>query len=274
MSDSMASCRTLKQSLLDFLGGRVEVSFEEGACLVTLPLKTLDNRYITVYVEQTATNRLQVHDGGDTVAELFLQGMNLTNSRAEVLRAIAKRYGVSFADNSFMTWAAPGLVNEAILTIAQCATSGMHDILKHAPASDEERVTTLVKKTLLANPPRDTHVQIGAEVKGGSGRNHKFDAVVVPFEMATRQIVTVKALPVSHPPHLLADSLLGLSLDLKNTPYGRWRKLTVVPRAERWPREHLDAVREVSDDTILLTGDDDSVAEMLVPRIEKLASVA
>jgi hypothetical protein len=273
MSDSMTACRSLKQSLLEFLGSRVEVSVDEGACVVTLPLKTLDNRYVTVYVDRTATDRLLVHDGGDATAELFLQGVKLTETKLATLRSIAKRYGASFANNSFTVAATPGMLNEAVLTIAQCATTGMYDLLKVVPVFDEERVAALVKKTLERNPPPNMHVQFGASAKGGAGREHKFDAVVLPFQDHDLRTVAIKTLGTAYPANVQSERFLGMALDLRETSFGRWQKLTVIPRADAWELKYLKTVRDLSDDTIeLRTGDDEQVLDRLIPCIRELAA--
>jgi hypothetical protein len=273
MSDSQASCRSLKLSLLEFFGSRVEVSADEGACIVVLPMKTLDNRYVTVYVEPTATDRMLVHDGGDASSELFLQGVNLTEGKLAMLRSIAKRYGATFTNDAFTVVATVGNVNEAILTIAQCATTGMYDLLKLSPVFEEERVAALVKKTLERNPPPNMHIQFNVAAKGGANREHRFDAVALPFRPHDLQTVAVKTLGTAYPANVQSERFLGMALDLRDTEFGKWQKLTVIPRADAWSTEHLKTVRDLSDETIeLRTGQDEEVRERLIPTIRALAA--
>jgi hypothetical protein len=272
MSDSKAACRSLRESLLAFLGDRVNVSLDEGACVVTLPMRTLDNRYVVIYVEPTATDRFLVHDGGDAAAELFLQGVKLTEGKLAMLRAMAKRYGASFVNNAFTVVAAPGVLNEAILTVAQCASTGMYDILKIAPVFDEERVAALVKKTLERQPPPNMHVQFGVTAKGASA-DHRFDALALPFDKGDLRAVAIKTLGTAYPANVQSERFLGMALDLRDTPFSRWQKLTIVPRADSWAEEHLKVVRALSDDTIELpTGADEKVVDKLIPAIQKLAA--
>jgi len=235
-------------------------------------MKTLDNRYVRVYVETTATDRLLVHDGGDATAELFLQGLTLTDSRVQTLRNVAKRYGASYANNSFVIAATHGALNESVLAIAQCSIAGMHDILKHAPNFDEERVDTLVKKALQRNPPPNMTVQFGVVAKGGGAREHKFDAVAFPL-VRDLSTVAVKTLGTAYPPNVQTERFGYIALNLRGTLYDNWRKLTVIARAELWPFEHLRAVRDLSHLTIeLRTGDEDQIAERLLPAISDLAA--
>lgn len=273
MSDSMTDCRSIKQSLLAFLGGRVEVSSDEGACVITLPIKTIDNRYVTVYVEITATDRLLVHDGGDAAAELFLQGVSLTESKTATMKSLARRYGASFANNSFTIVATPWTVNEAVLAIAQCATTGMHDLLKHGPVIEEERVAALVKKTLERNPPPNMHVQFGVSARGGDNRKHLFDALALPLPDHDLQSVAVKTLGTAYPAVVQSERFLGMALDLRDTPFAKWKKLTIVPRADEWKPEHLKTVEGLSDESILLkSGEDEKVVDRLIPAIIRLAA--
>lgn len=273
MSDSMTTCRALRDSLLQFFGEKVNVSLDEGACVVTLPMKTLDNRYVTVYVEPTATDRFLIHDGGDASAELFLHGVKLTDNKIVMLRSIAKRYGASFANNSFTTVATPGTIHEAILTIAQCATTGMFDLLKLVPVFDEERVAALVKKTLERTPPPNMHVQFNVTARGGANREHKFDALALPFAHHDLHSVAVKTLGTAYPAVVQAERFLGTVLDLRSTPYDNWKKVVIVPRSDSWSFEHLKTVRELSDLTIeLKTGEDEKIVDRIVPVIVELAA--
>lgn len=273
MPDSLTNCRSLRKSLLEFLGSRVEVSSDEGACVVTLPIKTLDNRYVTVYVEPTATDRVLVHDGGDAASELFLQGVKLTDSKIQTMRAIAKLYGVSFANNSFTAVATPATFNEAVLSIAQCTSAGMYELLKHTPVFEEERVSTLVRKALERNPPANMSVQYGVIAKGAlAGEEHRFDAVAFPL-LRDLQTVAVKTLGTAYPAHMQKAAYGYLALDLKDTLYDKWPRIAVIARADLWPSEHLKTVRELSHETIELgQGDDQRVAERLLPLIHKLAA--
>lgn len=133
MSELTTNCLGIKPELIAFLERHVEVSADEGACVISLPLKTLDGRYIEVHVEATVGDVVLVHDAGHAVAELFLQGIHMSEPRTAVLKAIAKSYNASFSDGTFTAIAKPSTVNNAVLAIAQCASLAMHEVLKHVP---------------------------------------------------------------------------------------------------------------------------------------------
>ena len=57
------------------------VSDHDGRCVVSLPIETLDGRFVDVYVEFKAGGHVVVHDGGKTVSELYAQGIHLTEPK-------------------------------------------------------------------------------------------------------------------------------------------------------------------------------------------------
>ena len=59
-------CSSIRDALLSFLGAELEVSTFEDQCIITLPLKTLDDRFLDVYVEPRIGDYVVVHDGGRT----------------------------------------------------------------------------------------------------------------------------------------------------------------------------------------------------------------
>ena len=57
-------CRSFREALLGYLGHELEVNAFENQYVVTLPLKTLDDRFLDVYIEEHPPDYLVVHDGG------------------------------------------------------------------------------------------------------------------------------------------------------------------------------------------------------------------
>ena len=75
-------CSGLKELLVALFASELEVTSVDTACIITLPLKTADDRYIDVFVEPIASSRfVYVHDGGKSTAELFSQGLHPTDTR-------------------------------------------------------------------------------------------------------------------------------------------------------------------------------------------------
>ena len=82
MTMETQGCSSIRDSLLSFLGTELEVSTFENQCIITLPLKTLDDRFLDVYVEPRIGDYIVVHDGGRTASELHAQGIHLTDTNA------------------------------------------------------------------------------------------------------------------------------------------------------------------------------------------------
>ena len=65
-------CDSVRDSLLAAFAGDLEVTTSGDKCIVTLPLKTVDDRFIDVIVEPMPDSLfVYVHDGGKSTAELF-----------------------------------------------------------------------------------------------------------------------------------------------------------------------------------------------------------
>lgn len=83
-------CRYIRNGLLEFVGRELKVFDFAKYCTVTLPVKTLDGRFLDVYVEKPQNGySVAVHDGGRTASELYAQGVHLTDSKRAVFGALA-----------------------------------------------------------------------------------------------------------------------------------------------------------------------------------------
>src|SRR5258708_1178478 len=97
MRGTMATnCRLLRANLLEFLGSAIDVIETRDACVLTLPQKTLDDRRASVFVQEKMPDYFLVHDGGKTAAELFAQGIHITDLKQTILEELAERYGATF----------------------------------------------------------------------------------------------------------------------------------------------------------------------------------
>ena len=95
-----AKCNSLRQLLIDHMADAVKVHHIGDACAVTLPISTVDGRLVDVFVEQRMGDYCIVHDGGKAVNELLLQGVTLTESITNHFNILARRFGVSYVDES------------------------------------------------------------------------------------------------------------------------------------------------------------------------------
>ena len=275
----MNDCRSLKDSLLLYLSTSLEVSaYENRQCIVTLPIQTLDHRFIDVCVESKIGDAIMVHDGGKATSELFSQGIHLTNTREAVLKAIAHRYGATFADGTFSIFckANRNEVEGAIFAIGQCASLAMYDVLKHSPLIEDESMSILVKRAVEDWHPEGFELKYRVPVKTPTrGVDHFFDVVMFPRQdTKTRTTVAVTALTLGYPPQVQADRYGFLALDLRGTMFEKWARLAVIPKIERWPEPALRQIRALSTQTLEVREGDEQRVKDELPNFMKELSLA
>jgi hypothetical protein len=236
----------------------------------------LDDRFVDVFVEQTVSEFVRVHDGGKSIAELYVQGVHITDQRRALLKSIAERFGVILDDHDvFQIACKPDRAQASILAIAQCASLAMFDIASHFPIVEEEPIVAKVKRTLDQWEPSAFDMKHGVRISGhATGAEHRFDSVAHSRD-SSRQTVAIKVLVPGYGPQVQADRYGFMALDIKGTPYDKWPRLAVVSKADVWPRSALDLVRRLSSDTLELnTGQDARVEREIGPRVNRLAMVA
>ena len=265
-------CRSFREALLGYLGHELEVNAFENQCVLTLPLKTLDDRFLDVYIEAHPPDYLVVHDGGRTTAELFVQGIHLNRNKEELFKEIARRYGANYGDGSFVLGCKPSNAQDAILAIAQCASLAMHEVLTHKPDFAEEQPSLIVKRTLDSWKPDHVELKHRLSVRGQTpGATHTFDSVAFS-KLSGNRAVAVKALALGYGPPVQADRYGFLVLDIRGTEYDKWQRLAVVSKAEQWPANVLKQVRSLSAKTLEVRSGDDLEIERLLPSyVEELA---
>ena len=266
-------CRSFREALLGYLGHELEVNAFENQYVVTLPLKTLDDRFLHVYIEEHPPDYLVVHDGGRTTTELFVQGIHLNNTKEELFKEIARRYGANYGDGSFMVGCKQSEAQDAILAIAQCASLAMHEVLTHKPDFAEERPSLIVKRTLNSWKPDHIELRHRLPVHGHTpGAKHTFDSVAFS-KLAEERAVAVQALAFGYGPQVQADRYGFLVLDIRGTVYDEWQRLAVVSKAEQWPPNVLEQVRSLSAKTLeVRSGDDKEIERQLPSYVEELAA--
>ena len=159
------NCSSLRDSLLALFANELEVTAFEAGCIITLPLKTVDDRYIDVFVEPVKDSLFTyVHDGGKSTAELFAQGVHLTDKQTSVLKGVAQRYGAVFQDGRFqIACPSPAVVQSAILAVGQCAVLSMVEIVSHEAVVEDELLSVRVGRSLHSWQPE--HVAHPLEVQ-------------------------------------------------------------------------------------------------------------
>ena len=268
-----SNCNSIRDSVVDLIAGQTSVSTRRSLCVVTLPIKTLDGRYVEVFVEPRLGDMVLVHDGGKTVGELHVQGIHWTEPRKALLSIVAERYGAQLDDRGVFQIAckAPG-VAEAVLAVSQCASVSMLEAARHAPVVEEEPISSHVKRAMTQWRPRALEIRANVRVTGANGADHLFDSVAHNKD-AKRRTVAIKTLPFGYGARVQADRYGLMVLDIKGTEFDKWRRLAVISQVDRWPMPSLELVRKFSANTLELRAGEEHFADaQLIERVEKLAA--
>lgn len=94
--------RELIQSYVDFLSSKMHIrELENGWNEIITPFLNHNNDMISIYVKRVSEDSLLLSDGGETINELELSGLNVTRSkkRLEHLNGIIRSYGITCKSN-------------------------------------------------------------------------------------------------------------------------------------------------------------------------------
>jgi len=261
------NCFTLKESLSVLFANELEVSAIETGCIVTLPVRTVDDRYIDVFVEPVPNSDfVYVHDGGKNTAELFAQGIHSTEGQETLLTGIARRHGAYFQNGRFQI-ACPNeaAVHNAIFAISQCAALAMVEVVSHEPKIEDESLTGRVARTLHAWQPSYVEIHKRYWIKGKTGVDQLFDFVSMPVKGGAHT-VAVKLLPPSVGPAWQVSRYGFLALDIEGQPESRWPRLAIISKADEWSSKQVDVIRSLSREVILLDSDHEDQLDLILPR--------
>lgn len=258
------NCSLIKTSLIDYLKQEVEVTALKDRCVISLPIKTLDDRFIDVVVESKLADFFLVHDAGKTLNELFSQGISLTDTKMAYFTAMAKKFGAELHGDIFSIGCKAEGIQNSILAISQCASLAMFELLSHRPEFEEESLSSRVAKTLnVWRPTFIISIDRGVTVRGRR-YPHRLDFVAVASSDNGHPTSAVKLLPPTYSGQVQAERYAYLVLDLERTSYETWKRVAVLTKAETWPIKALQMVRELSNATLeLRTGEEPSIREQL-----------
>ena len=167
-----------------------------------------------------------------------------------------------------------GLLSEAILGIAQCASLAMHDVITHKPVSETVHVPRMVRTVLNRWGESTTDFDLRRDYRflGSSGKSqHVFDYLAQPKNGARE--VAVQILPRTYSPRVQAERYGFLVLDIRDTVYDSWPRIAVISNANAWDRISLGLVKNMSTETVALAPGRESVSAIreIPKQIERLS---
>jgi hypothetical protein len=261
----MNHCSGIKEALVALFAKDLEVTSVDTACIITLPLKTADDRYIDVFVEPVESSQLvYVHDGGKSTAELFAQGIHPTDTQEAMLKGIAQAHGVVFQKGRFQV-ACPNeaAVQNAVFAIGQCVALAMIEVVSHEAVIEDEALSGRIARSLDRWRPSYVEIHRRYPVEGRMVQ-HLFDFVSMPIRRK-KQTVALKILHPSIGPKIQAERYGFLAYDIRGKEANKWSKLAIVAKVEEWSETALRLVKDLSDDVILLNTDHEEYVENVLP---------
>ena len=101
-------CEALVDSYLGWLRERFNVSEVDGVCEISTPFVDHRNDHIEVYVKRQPDGTIVLTDGGDTVQDLELSGVELASpNRRKMLNRIASVRGVTVENDELLVRSTP-----------------------------------------------------------------------------------------------------------------------------------------------------------------------
>ena len=259
-------CHSLKESLVRYFGSEIHVAESREGCVLVLPSKTLDDRYLAVFVDRKMPDYFVVHDAGKTSAELHSQGVHITDLREEAFSQMADRLGAMFVDGVFQVACKQEELHTAILAIGQCETLGMWHLLGHRPDFGEEPVEGRIERGLrIWHPPYPTKVQRKVSVKGLRA-THVLDFVCYARD-EDREPVAIKILRPSDDSLAKAREYGFLVYDTERTMFESWLRLAVMTKADKWRSSAKQLIASLSTSTLEIEAGDEASLERRIPDV-------
>ncbi len=248
------NCQSTKESLMAYLASATNVAQVGQSCVATLPIPTVDGRLVDVFVENTIGDYFVVHDGGKAVNELILQDLRITDSIAEHFESLAKRFGISFTDETFKGTVRAAEIQSTILAVGMCSGLAMGQLVGHVPMPLEEPVRDQFGHTLRAWAKKRFKVAGDVTIKGQYAK-HRFDFVAYPKQQHAPTMAMSVLLPGSN--SLAAAERFGFkTTDLRSSrKYRDWKKVAIQGRAGLWSHEARNLLERCADVVIELPDD-------------------
>jgi len=241
------TCLSIKDLLLGYLSEFTTVTQDGDECIITVPLNTLDNRWVDVVIVEKSKDYFLVHDAGKSADELFLQGMTRSEGRLAILKKIAARNGVDLVSDAVFTAHCPkDLLQHSIWAVAQSSSLAMTEILRHKSNGEEDSSNHAVGQIIREwSGEHSVRFEKGPEVRGKIAQ-HSFDFMASD----ARSVVAINVLNPASAPLSRAERYGYQALDLVGSSADSWKKMVVLAKPEVWTPEAKRIVKELADNTV------------------------
>jgi len=267
---SVSQCQTIRDSLAAYLLESTIAEQVGDACVITLPIPTVDGRVVGVFIEPRVGDYFLVNDGGKAVNELTLQGVKITDSVKDYMAALARNFDVVYADEMFQSAGKQADLQRIVLAIGACSSLAMAQLVGQITSAVDEPAKEQFGRALKSWARKRLKVSRDVSLKGKRAQ-HRFDFVASPKIGKKMPIVMSVLSPGSNP--LGSAQRFGFhATDLDSTPFAKWPRVAVEDRAEIWSAEAKNIVRSCADVVIEIPSGAKIDARLIGERLRELVA--
>jgi hypothetical protein len=263
-----AKCQSVRDSLAAYLLGATIGDQVGDTWVVTLPIPTIDGRFVDVFIEPRLADYFLVHDGGKAANELILQGVKITDSVKDYFSEVAKRLGVSYADEMFQSGGKQGDLSQIILAVGTCSSLAMGQLVGHVAVATEEPTRGKFEQALRHWAKKRASVTSDVAVNGRRAK-HQFDFVAAP-KAGRHAPIAVSVISHGGNPLGAAQRFGFKAADLDSTPYEKWPRVAIEDRSELWSPEAKNIVRSCADVVIEIPSGSRIDAHLVAENMDRL----
>jgi hypothetical protein len=257
--------------MLQYLAERTAAGAFHNSCVVTLPIRTFDNRLVDVFIEERQSDFYLVHDAGKAANELILRGGNITKSVNERYAQIAENFGVAWRDEMFQFGCKFPLLAPTAYAVAMCSAIATLDLLSLCPMQDDETVREQFGHALKGWSRKRVKIKDRLTVPGEWKQQHTFDFVAYPKSGSP---IAINVLTPGSSSISAAERAAFRQRDLENTAFGGWRKVSVATGSEMWSHPARELVERCSDLVVGIGTGEAPTADLIERTIGKLIKAA
>jgi hypothetical protein len=228
---------------------RASPSMESGS-IITLPIKTVDDRWVSVMIEEKHGYFL-VHDGGKTDSELFCQGVQMSDDVEQFNTSVAAKYQLRIENGIIQRTCQINELPQTIMAVAEAATVIAAQLVSQLAEPEVPAVRGTVSEALRLWKSEDFRIEENPQIEG------RLSAYTMTFvAWAQNQMhssAAINILPHSNSSNRALKYALML-LDLKGIPsYKDLVQIALVLKADQWSEPSLELVNKVADETMTVT---------------------
>ena len=261
-----ANCQSIRESILQHLRDATSVEHSGGLCIATLPIRTVDDRLVDIFIESRQADFYLVHDAGKAANELILRGINITNAMNRNYSLLAERFGVKWSDEMFQAGCKLDRIAASAFAVAMCSSMATLDLLGFVAQPEEDTAHKQFGVALRSWSRSRNSVKESVPVKG-SWKQHSFDFVYYP---KTGQPIAISVLSPGGNAIASADRAAFRSKDLVGTHFEQWRKVIVQADAQSWTSPAKNLLSKCSDLVIEINSGEKPTSALIDEEFKRL----